>query len=941
MIKITLRALLLVALIALFAVPSRAQNAAVRGWCETGATPVITSGLTSTTLTQVSYPNCTVTVFIHGGGLATNLTSDAAGTQPLLNPFSAQNNGQYMFYFTPGSHIDVQLSGGTPTPGFPSPVLLSDIIVGGGATPTATCTPTGTLGNLLASNGSGGCQPTNLNESGGALVINDTTTVTQPFTASLLGTFNSLLGIGPNASYFESFIAGTSLTPNVLVKLTSNGQVIPTTISDTTGILGVYVDTATASAGSLVHIASFGPATILIDSSGCTAGFAIINSPATPGSGRCTVTPGTAQVLGQANSSLSGAGVTSSVIYPYVLQNASSGGGGGGGGAGNPGGTNTQMQYNNNGVFNGTKLTYQPLQFSPINPAISACLGLSALPCDVYQVNAYRNLAGFTTGTTLQILTPAGLDQRPTRGNSNGVYISSMPASASGSTIAIYSAFTPINAVYPSTVLPGIIVPQTGLLSQSTALGQTGSTSIARGAVLVATDDYSDVVSGQFLTGVYAGVGLSKLTGSITTGVGVDVANIQSYAQDGTGNCCNAVTETAQNLYGIRIGDFGGFATQSQAGILVMPQTTPNAAQAYSIWVQAGGRPALFADGIADSTLTVGNCIQAATVGGITRLQSTGSTCGSGGGSSPGGGNGQFQYNNSGVLGGAAGFTYNNANGSLAQALGTITSDINPLAMSWTTTNGAQVYNGFKISVTNSGYALGTSNFAVCGGPSAANCFTIDPNGNVSTPGSFATGSTGAAGNFLAPQGALPSFTVGGVTYTNSFMLTAPASIPINYQWVVPSAAASGVASLLLGSNLSTIVSSGDANHSLSGTRTSALTTTTLCSAGNCPQGEVVVHFALQSTVVCATPGPATVTPTLTFTDQGGAKSSVAIPLILNAGTSIVNTMALGNTTNWVHNIAEQISTTGVAAIQLAIAYTGCTTGTGTYHYAAEAIPVL
>src|ERR1700749_3180634 len=100
-----LRKLLLLSVVALLwaALPAHAQQAPAHGWCEAGNTQVTTSGLLSTTLTQASYPACTVTVFIHGGGLASGLTQDSAGTQPLSNPFTAETNGQYLFYITPGT----------------------------------------------------------------------------------------------------------------------------------------------------------------------------------------------------------------------------------------------------------------------------------------------------------------------------------------------------------------------------------------------------------------------------------------------------------------------------------------------------------------------------------------------------------------------------------------------------------------------------------------------------------------------------------------------------------------------------------------------------------------------------------------------------------------------------------------------------------------------
>jgi hypothetical protein len=118
----TMRFILLAALLLFISRSAQAmQNA--QGWCESGNIPVVTSGLTSTTKVQASYPQCTVTVFIHGGGLAT-IYADNAST-PLANPFTAQSNGRWIFYTTDGGY-DVQLSGA----GFPSAVTYSDIILG-------------------------------------------------------------------------------------------------------------------------------------------------------------------------------------------------------------------------------------------------------------------------------------------------------------------------------------------------------------------------------------------------------------------------------------------------------------------------------------------------------------------------------------------------------------------------------------------------------------------------------------------------------------------------------------------------------------------------------------------------------------------------------------------------------------------------------------------
>lgn len=104
---------------------SQAQTTStIQGWCETGNQSVVTSGLTSSTQVQQSFPACTVTVFVHGAGLST-IFADANNT-PLSNPFTANSNGRWLFYVAAGRY-DVQLSGA----GFPSPLTYSDIFTSG------------------------------------------------------------------------------------------------------------------------------------------------------------------------------------------------------------------------------------------------------------------------------------------------------------------------------------------------------------------------------------------------------------------------------------------------------------------------------------------------------------------------------------------------------------------------------------------------------------------------------------------------------------------------------------------------------------------------------------------------------------------------------------------------------------------------------------------
>jgi len=94
----------------------------LKGWCEEGNRPVVTSGLNSTTRVQASHPSCTITVYIHGGGLAT-IFADNNNT-PLANPFTAQSGGRWQAYSQNGRY-DVVMS----SAGFTQTVTYSDIIL--------------------------------------------------------------------------------------------------------------------------------------------------------------------------------------------------------------------------------------------------------------------------------------------------------------------------------------------------------------------------------------------------------------------------------------------------------------------------------------------------------------------------------------------------------------------------------------------------------------------------------------------------------------------------------------------------------------------------------------------------------------------------------------------------------------------------------------------
>lgn len=102
---------------------------------------------------------------------------------------------------------------------------------------------------------------------------------------------------------------------------------------------------------------------------------------------------------------------------------------------------------------------------------------------------------------------------------------------------------------------------------------------------------------------------------------------------------------------------------------------------------------------------------------------------------------------------------------------GTIVSDIIPISLTWTTNNAGVNFTGLKFAVTNTAQGGTTKNYQFCGGASAANCVTIDPNANLVTPGSATVG----AGSSVAGVLALGGGTQAGTT-ANSFTVSTQGS---------------------------------------------------------------------------------------------------------------------------------------------------------------------
>lgn len=98
-------------------------------WCTVGNTTAAVSGLQSTNTLMASYPQCTVTVTLHGTTTLASLFSDN-GVTPLANPFTANTDGSYQFYAADGNY-DATMSGGL-NGGFPFPVTVPNIFLSSG-----------------------------------------------------------------------------------------------------------------------------------------------------------------------------------------------------------------------------------------------------------------------------------------------------------------------------------------------------------------------------------------------------------------------------------------------------------------------------------------------------------------------------------------------------------------------------------------------------------------------------------------------------------------------------------------------------------------------------------------------------------------------------------------------------------------------------------------
>jgi hypothetical protein len=202
----------------------------VSGWCAKGNEVVVTvSTPNSTTKVMRSYPSCTVTVTIYGGGAAT-LFSDNSGTS-LANPFTANANGSWSF-FADANTYTVTLSGA----GISAP-FAQNYAVSSGTSGTVTVVGAGTLTSGAIVTG-GGAQT--VQTPSATATLNASGNMSLPGTLAVTGhtTFEGVTSTGATGTGALVYATSPALvTPNIGTPTTAvltNATGLPLT----TGVTG-------------------------------------------------------------------------------------------------------------------------------------------------------------------------------------------------------------------------------------------------------------------------------------------------------------------------------------------------------------------------------------------------------------------------------------------------------------------------------------------------------------------------------------------------------------------------------------------------------------------------------------------------------------------------------------------------------------------------------
>lgn len=653
------------------------------GWCENGGRTVTIGSNTAAQRVQGSYPSCQVAVYITGTSTLATIYSDNSGT-PKSNPFTASSSGFWFYYANNGTY-DVTMSGGSPS--FPAPVTIgaitsydasSSTIIGPFTLPSigTGCWydgGTGVITNVGCSVG-GGANSVQFNNAGSfggssSFTYNDSTKVLaidgQPSTAAISvvdGNVTSAEGFVSNYASYNGFRASSSGADIRGLKLQQrsasttggyaqfvplSGLTYPTTLDNGSfggndGLLWV-----SASNGTVTPNISVGLNTNLyLDAAGgVRSNNTSFNTIQTPSGGMYGLSFTALNYVNSGSHNGTPSVTTNDSFNPGAMYYDTGANcekvydgsswsclGSGGGGGGTPGGSNTQVQYNNSGSFGGS--------------------------------------ANFVWNNALQILQVTALNSSSAAiAAATGFIQSDKGFLATGGTCTNYNCIQAPGGGQYAKSFTALKYIQTG--------NNNGVPSLTTGDSFIAGALYWD--TGTNGLQVYDGSawqslgGGSGTPGGATTNVQFNAAGSFAGSSDFTWTAASKVLQiTALNSTSAGIAVATGFI-QSDKGFLATSGvcTNYNCIQApdgglagRSVTLTKYMQPG---NGTTDPTVSTGDTFNAGamyynTSDACLKIHNgTSFSCITGSGGTPGGSNTQVQYNNSGAFGGSANFVWNNA----------------------------------------------------------------------------------------------------------------------------------------------------------------------------------------------------------------------------------------------------------------------------------------
>lgn len=236
---------------------------------------------------------------------------------------------------------------------------------------------------------------------------------------------------------------------------------------------------------------------------------------------------------------------------------------------------------------------------------------------------------------------------------------------------------------------------------------------------------------------------------------------------------------------------------------------------------------------------------------------------------------------------------------------------------------------------------VGSTNLSFTFGNTAGDTWTLGANTGATNSSSWtatafiANGS--GAGYFQCSTGTLPTLV------SAKFQFACPSGAVTNYQWVVPTAAGTGIISAINASNVDTLAYSGTSSYSTAIVNsTASVSDQAICNTTNCPVGDYLVNANIwDSGTACTSVTAGSVVVQLDYTDaQGNHQTTFNMPMAGNSANSTNTGMKASTAGKENVGGSLMIRSNGATQIGITTAYTACTTGTLTYTLHAAVIPL-